>query len=272
MRSDKNLNRLARLLPEGLFVDAAWLTGHGYSSSLRSHYVSAGWLTQPARRVYQRPRGALNWQQTVISLQALLGHKLIVGGRSALDLRGFAHYLPRRRKEIHLYGPQRPPNWLHALPAGVRFVYHNSERLFRHRTDRIRATTNTPLPPDLSSELWGQWDWQFTVSSPERAILELLDELPDRETFHQVDKIFEGLASLSPRRLQPLLEGCRSIKVKRLFFFFADRHRHAWLRRLDKSSIDLGKGKRVLVRGGTLNTKWQITVPKDLASKAPDVL
>jgi len=52
--------------------------------------------------------------------------------------------------------------------------------------------------------------------------------------------------------------------VKRLFFFFADRHQHAWLRRLNKEAIDLGKGKRLLVRGGALNTVFQITVPKDL--------
>ena len=46
--------------------------------------------------------------------------------------------------------------------------------------------------------------------------------------------------------------------------FFADRHRHAWLRRINRAKIDLGKGKRMLVRGGTLNAAYQITVPKDL--------
>ncbi len=264
VQSDKNVNRLNRLLPEGLVVDAAWMTRHGYSTSLRNQYVKSGWLKQPVARVYKRPRGPLNWQQTVISLQTMLGHKLIVGGRSALEVQGLAHYLTRRRKEIHLYGPKRPPSWLEKVPAGVRFVYHNSERLFRHCTDRVRAGRKTALPPDLVAEAWGQWDWSYTLSSPERAILELLDELPDRESFHQVDKIFEGLANLSPRRLQPLLEECRNVKVKRLFFYFAERHRHAWLRRIDRSAIDLGKGKRMLVRGGTYNAKWQITVPKDL--------
>ena len=39
---------------------------------------------------------------------------------------------------------------------------------------------------------WGQWDWPLTVSAPERAVLELLDELPDRESLHQVDVLFEG--------------------------------------------------------------------------------
>ena len=46
--------------------------------------------------------------------------------------------------------------------------------------------------------------------------LELLDELPRRETFHQADMLMEGLPNLSPRRLQKLLPDCRSVKVKRL--------------------------------------------------------
>jgi hypothetical protein len=268
------LNRLEHLLPEGLLVDAAWLTKHGYSTSLRSHYVASGWLTQPARQVYQRPRGSLNWQQVVISLQTLLRQESVVGGRSALELQGFAHYLPQDNKELHLYGPKRPPAWLDKLSLHVRFVYHNSERLFPNRGTLRSAsanapspapgTGNNPLPADLVGQLWGQWGWQLILSSPERAVLELLDELPDRESFHRVDKLFEGLANLSPRRLEKLLLDCRNVKVKRLFFFFADRHQHAWLRRLNKGAIDLGKGKRMLIRGGKLNTTYQITVPEDL--------
>ena len=34
--------------------------------------------------------------------------------------------------------------------------------------------------------------------------------------------------------------------------------------RLDRDGIDLGKGKRMLVRGGKLDPKYQITVPEDL--------
>jgi hypothetical protein len=43
----------------------------------------------------------------------------------------------------------------------------------------------------------------------------------------------------------------------------ADRHHHAWLNRLDKDSIDLGTGKRMLVRGGKLDRVYQITVPEE---------
>ncbi len=76
--------------------------------------------------------------------------------------------------------------------------------------------------------------------------------------------LMEGLPTLSPSRLQALLVDCHNIKVKRLFFFFAERHGHAWLKRLDRKSIDLGRGKRSLVKGGRYDAKHRITVPENL--------
>ena len=92
-QKQRPLNRLERELPEGVLVDAAWLKRHGYSRQLLNHYVSARWLEQPTRRVYRRPRGSLTWQRVVISAQAFLDYPLVVGGRTALELQGYAHYL-----------------------------------------------------------------------------------------------------------------------------------------------------------------------------------
>ncbi len=248
------LNQLANDLPEGLIVDAAWLEQRGIASNLRSYYVKAGWLEQPARSVYKKPRGKLSWQQVVISLQTLLSHApLTVGGRTALELQGFAHYLTQDTRTVYLYGPEKPPTWLQKLHLPQSFVYRSSTLLFRN--DGQNSLTAIP---------WGQWDWPLTLSQPERAYLEMLDELPRHESFHQADMIMQGAANFSPRLLQTLLADCRSVKVKRLFFFFADRHNHAWLKRLDKSAIDLGSGKRALVPGGKLDPVYLITVPGDL--------
>lgn len=277
-QTGNKINWLEEHLPEGLLVDAAWLEKQGYSSSLRTQYVAAGWLQQPVRQVYTRPthdlpyRGPLRWQQVVISLQTILGHPIIVGGRTALELQGYGHYLTTEERDIHLYGRQPPPNWLFKLPLKTRFIYHHDRRLFRNLPvtkglDGLTfdLATNQGRQTDFSvQQPWGQWDWPLTLSTPERAILELLDELPERESFQHVDKLVEGLANLRPRRLQKLLEDCRSIKVKRLFLFFADRHRHSWLRQIDKTKIDLGQGKRMLAKGGKLDPIYQITIPKDL--------
>jgi hypothetical protein len=191
-------------------------------------------------------------------------------------MQGYAHYLSHAVTQVHLYGPKPPPSWLNELKLATRFTYHNSRKLFRNDpitlgnsslawdTKSNQGTSNDPIHGNFIVQPWGQWDWPLTLSTPERAILELLDELPGRETFEHADKLMEGLVNLSPRRLQKLLKDCRNVKVKRLFFFFADRHQHSWLKRLDKKAVDLGKGKRMLVKGGKLDPTYQITVPGDL--------
>ena len=273
------VNRLEHDLPEGLLVDGAWLEAKGYASNLRTYYTKNGWLDQPIRGVYRRARGPLKWQQVVISLQTLLLDRhgpFCVGGRTALALQGHAHYLSQGMQTVHLYGPKAPPSWVFRLPVDAQFVYR-SDRLFdgdlksRGMTSLawdISRNTGRDLTQlqggDFTTMAWGQWDWPLTLSSPERAILELLDELPSRESFDQADKMMEGLSNLRPARLQKLLVDCQSVKVKRLFFFLADRHQHAWLKRLDKSAISLGSGKRALVPGGRLDPVYNITVPEAL--------
>lgn len=270
------LNRLGQDLPEGLLVDAPWLEQRGYYSSLRSQYVSAGWLEQAARGVFRRPRGSVSWEQVVISLQTLLGYPVSVGGRTALDLQGYAHYLPQSQSTIHLYSYQKIPAWLSKLSLEQSFIVHNRSRFLPapelpfsmlSLTEPV-AEDSTILDSALRITPWGQWKWPLVISTPERAYLELLDELPQHETFHMADVIMEGLVNLSPRRMQSLLENTQSIKVKRLFFFFADRHNHSWLGRISRGKIDLGQGKRMLVKGGKFDTTYQITVPAEFAKES----
>ena len=111
----KKLNQLERELPDGLIVDAAWLEKNGYSRSLRSQYVAAGWLEQSARSVYRRPRGSLQWEEVVISLQTLMKLPVSIGGRTALELQGYAHYLSYFQTVVHLYSDMKLPSCLDKL-------------------------------------------------------------------------------------------------------------------------------------------------------------
>ena len=280
------LNRLHRLLPEGLLADAAWFTAKGYPSSLRSRYLASGWLQPVTRGVFRRPlhkpglqdaTAPLRWQHVVVSLQLVLERPVTVGGRTALELDGLAHYASSAGpSEIHLYGDEPAPGWLRKLPLDTFFVFHNARKLFRAEPisdglEGLKSVMTGNEPSDFAtihgSLTWmhfGDGNWPILVSTRERAILELLDELPDKETFHQVDVLMEGLVSLSPRRMNHLLRECRSVKVKRLFLWFADRHGHAWVERLDREGVALGSGKRMLFRGGKLDPRYWITVPEDI--------
>ena len=276
IQNQEKLNWLQRSLPEGLIADATWLEKNGYSGALRKKYVAHGWLDRVARGVYRRPvpqlpqqqaEKCVHWESVVISHQALLKANFVVGGRTALELQGFAHYLSSApHPEVHLYGTNKRPGWVVKLNIKSRFVFHNAKRLFPN--DVVMDVGNEENDPLVRSsyvrQTRGKWDWPLVLSSSERAILELLDEVPERETFHQADMLFEGLRNLSPRKLQPLLQACRSVKVKRLLLWFADRHRPPWLKALDRGEIDLGKGKRMLIKGGKLDLKFNITVPESL--------
>jgi len=107
------------------------------------------------------------------------------------------------------------------------------------------------------------------VSSPERATLELLHELPDHETFQQVDDLFDGLNTLSPKRLTELLQSYRHVRTLPLFAWFAKRHSHPWTRRPDLAALNLGSGIRQVVKGGEVDPELRITVPKCMSRMVP---
>jgi hypothetical protein len=155
------------------------------------------------------------------------------------------------------------------MPNCPEFVIHNRSRLFppvKHLSVLVKesAKENSSLPGSLHVEEWGQWKWPLVMSSPERAILELLDELPVKESFHRIDMYMESLVNVRPCRIQGLLEETKSVKVKRLLFYFAERHQHKWLTHLIIEKVNLGAGKRVIYKGGKLDSKYQITVPEDM--------
>lgn len=279
------LNKLQQKVPEGLLVDAAWLEKHGYAIGLRNKYVQSGWLQALARGVYRRPLSDLRseaadnlpWELVVVSLQTLLEWPGVVGGRTALGLEGYGHYLsPEGPQEVHLYGDRPPPGWLQKLPLKASFKFHRDSRLFPPEKRGkgldavvvdIASGTTTPVSKGLrdgpAKSPWSPTGWPLTCSAPERATLEMLDQLPDGETFHQVDMVFQSLTNLNPKTCQRLLEACKSVKVKRLFLWFAQRHGLRWALQLERSRIDLGAGNRVIAKNGRLNKEFLITVPED---------
>ncbi|WP_375207793.1 type IV toxin-antitoxin system AbiEi family antitoxin domain-containing protein [Hyphococcus sp.] len=251
-------------LPPGYVADAAWLTARGIDRKSILQYEQRGWLEKLARGVYRRPdthcdvSAAGDWRRLVLSLQRVMEYEVHVGGRTALSLHGFEHYLRlgAQAPRVYLYGDV--PSWLARLP--------NAD-WFETRTLSLFGGSKTGVDgvddQKQSSPQQRQLN-DLVASTPERAILEMLNELPAHESFHNVDTIFEGLANLRPRLLETLLKECRSVKVKRLFFVFADQHDHAWRQYLNPDDFDLGSGPRALVEGGRLHPRYAITVPPEL--------
>jgi hypothetical protein len=246
---------------------------HAISRQSVSGYVKQGWLEPVMSGVYRRPfssdpnpEAVGGWKIPLLSAVWLMRHKFHVGGASSLSLRGHAHYLSFGGEfALYLYGSDIPA-WLSKLRTDAD-VRTRSNVLFGEGAIGVE-NADFDLSNDEDPELaQSPWRWPMPMSSPERAILEMLDEVPKGESFHKVDVAFESLANLRPKLLTTLLTLCRSVKTKRLFFVFADKHNHAWRRHIDISSVDLGKGDRALTPGGRLHPIYRITVPADLMPK-----
>lgn len=264
------LNRLMSQLAPGQLVDSTWLQEQGISRSSVHAYVKNHWLERVAPRVYRRSGASsttLRWGFAVASAQTLRPSSFYVGGPSALDLLGRGHYLSLGgASNVYLYDPESDaPSWLARLPLDATLLIRTRAlfsdvalcvewRRYELGTGRLGSAVDTPSRSD-------PWDSFLKVAGAERAAIEMLDEVPEKLTFEFADEIFQGLSNLRPRLVTQLLASCRSVRAKRLFLFYADRHGHAWSKHVDRAQIDLGKGKRQLVAGGRLDASYQITVP-----------
>ena len=257
-QKEDKLKNVLEAVPAGFVVDTAWLEAHNVSRFLSRRYIDSGWLERLERGVFRRPTPQptpLDWQTCLLSLQHIMQYPVHAGGSTALSVMGHIHYLPLgAARTVWLYGDTMP-SWLGRIKLDVPLTMRGAS-LFSEPglgLTESKSASGTPLP----------WGWAMRVSTPERAILEALDELPQHESFHNLDVVFEGLTTLSPRRLAALLNSCQKIKVRRLFFVFADRHNHAWLERLKAEQFDLGSGDRALVKGGKIHPRYRIMVPEE---------
>ena len=250
LEKEEKLKQLYKLLPEGVVAPSSWLTHKGYSPQLLYKYIQSGWLKKIGRSAYVRPSANITWQGIVLGLQRLADEPFHIGGLTALNLQGFAHYLPiGGEKSIMLYGTKNLPSWVKNCESSQTFVLSKKPDL---------GTTGLKKYPTAIR------DWQIEVSSPERAILELLYQVEKEGiSFKFAAEIFENLTTLSPRLLNQLLLHCNSLKVKRLFLVLADHFAFSWFKHIDKDAIDLGVGKMQIVKNGAYDKTYMITIPRE---------
>src|SRR3989338_5626499 len=111
-------------VPDGVVANRSFLKGNGIDAALVDYYLRSGYLERVAHGAYRRPGAPLKWQHLIYSLQ-VLGFNVHVGGRSALELKGFAHYLPLNKKQrVHLFSEKKLPGWILKTNVNVEFVKH----------------------------------------------------------------------------------------------------------------------------------------------------
>jgi hypothetical protein len=261
------------LVPDGLIVTRSWLMDQGVNRHTVDNWIKSKQLISVARGVFKRPKTELTWQGIVCSLQRMKNwHWLTAGGLTALPLEGMTHHLsPAGQKNIHLYGLPKLPAWINKLLPDTHFIRHRNFKMDSEGGESIAG---------LHLRLWKPIYWPYgfdevrmDISTPELAIFEALVDVPKRLSFEHANQLMRDLPALSPNTLNGLLKACKNVKVKRLFLWFAEKNKNPWLKEIDLQTFSmasgaLGSGKRVIAKGGKLDPKYLITVPRDMVERA----
>jgi len=246
------INKLIRKWPYATVAVSSWLEKEGANRQLVEYYTQSHWLERIGHGAYKKAGEPVEWSGGLYAIQhqSSLKMKIHVGAKSALELQNLGHFVPMGTRKISLIGLPKAklPNWFLNYAWGVQLQYATLQ-LFNHE-------------PDLSFMALDLGTFSIFISSRERAILEAIYFIPEKQSFEEAYYLMEGLATLRPELLQVLLESCRSIKVKRVFLFLARCCNHAWKNQLNIDKIDLGSGKRVIDKNGFLDKEYLITVPR----------
>lgn len=246
------INHLLSDWSSGTVATQAWLSERGVGPSLIQKYHHTGWVERVGHGAWKRNGDTVDWQGGVLALQQHDSLQVWPGGAIALSLAGYDHYMVLGKQTVDLFGLAGAvlPAWFRQYAWEVDIGFYPGG-LFAQMEDVALQVFQVPYR-----------QFELKISTPERAMLELIHQSADEMLFSGVADVLNGLATLSPRRLQSLLEACKSFRVKRVFLLLARNANHAWYARLDLSKIGLGKGKRQIIRGGRLDKEFLITVPE----------
>jgi len=208
------------------------LARQGMSAYRASSLARSGWLDHVARGVYKLPGDELDRDACLAFLSRDLPG-LHVGGKTALDWRGIRHSISVRAVLV-LWGdqPARLPAWFTGLFPSV----YRATRLF---APQLKVGTGVQPLPD------GRGD--VLVSTPERAMLEMLSDVGKGQSLQEARQIIEGLGGLRPKVLDSLLAHTTRVKVTRLAHALATATGQPWAEIAAAHSTRLGKSGWVAV-------------------------
>jgi hypothetical protein len=244
------VNQLINKWPKGTIKTVEELEKLGYSPQLLKIYSNSGWIELVVRGMYKLYNDEVNWQGILYGLQKKSDTTLHAGSKTALALKGYSHYLSLRGNKVYLFS-NRAENFKVWMKKFELVILKRNE-VFDYSKEEHFTMFNTG-------------NFEIKISSPELAAMEMLYLIPKEQSVDEADKIMEGLTTLRPNLVQSLLENCNSVKVKRLFLYLGEKNKHYWMEEIKLDRIDLGTGKRLIVKNGVYNKKYKITVPKENA-------
>ena len=245
------IKKILDLVPRDSLLFSSWMASQGIDRKEQTLYVRSGWLERVAQGVYKIAGSKPTLYGAVASYNKQLGKRCHVGASSALDMRGFSHFVAMGKPLGYLFTDKdsRLPGWFEKTEWDMTVKYF----------------TTSVFGPEIGLETYDYNGTQLLISSPERAFMECLLLSPEQFSLLDSYYLMEMMTTLRPALVQQLLETCSSIKVKRLFLYMAEKAGHSWFRALDLGKIDLGRGVRNISATGRFISKYQMIVPVELA-------
>lgn len=243
------LKSLLTIFGERKVVTSEVLASYGISTDLQKYYLRSGWVESVGRGAYKRPGSRVGLMDALATL-GTESNVIHVGATSALAFQGYGHYINLGQPTMYLFTElkTRLPKWL---------IEHKWDFQLVHIPTSI--FNNDLGVKELLFE--GNKIW---VSTPERAILECLLLVPKHISYVECYQLLEGMPSLRPDLLMELLTSVKSVKIKRIFMYLAERLNYPWFKSLKAEELNMGNGVRMLESEGTYVKKYQLYVPKEL--------
>jgi len=257
MKNHSKINKLLHSQPYGTIFTSGWMLRNGYSHALQQRYKESGWLVPIGNGASKRFGDEVSVEGALYTLQKQMELSVHIGGKSALAIMGRSHYLQMGKSRLVLFSraDEKLPKWFAEYDWEVTIDYNSSNFL----EDEIGMVESNIQ------------NFKVRISGEIRALLECLYLSSRDQNIMECYEILEGMSNLRPQLVQKLLEGCNSVKVKRLFLFMAEKAGHAWVKYLKQDCLDLGSGKRSIVPNGAYVKKYQITVPKELMKNGESI-
>ncbi len=246
------IQQIIETTPLDSVLFGSWLSSRGLNARGQYSYMKSGWLDRISKGVYKIHGTTPTLMSTISSYNTQLDKHCIVGAYTALEFRGYSHYLPMGKSKAFLFTDKKNklPAWLLKGEWDMTIKYMTTSFL---GNELLGVETMVVKQHDL------------LVSSPERAILECLN-LPDSSSsLLDIYYIMESLTTLRPKLVQTLLETSSSQKVKRLFLYMAEKANHSWFKALNLDNINLGTSRFMITPTGKYLNKYNMTISKELA-------
>ena len=230
-------------IPRGTPLSTPMLRAGGLGAKQTARLAEVGWLQRLGRGTYLLPGDRLD-RDAALAYLAESVPGLHVGGKTALAWRGVLHNLAFQER-LNLWGDKsaKLPAWFTtAFPA-----HYQATRLF---DDGLPASSGLAALPAGRTDV--------VVSTPERALLELLSDVGKSQGLEEATHLVEGARTLRLNVLEELLAHLTRIKVARLAHALADELALPWKDLARQHSERLGGGRRwvsVTRAGERLNLK-----------------